>query len=162
MNYTPLKVYRQTCDPYRHLLWYLKYLGRIPSSNCMIEYSRYLDFRILRAHIVGDLKVAKIVDSRELLSAVNRQPRWPPRRLVELFYAPKIKIWTAIHTFEHPKSVSLRNSFNKNVSGTPWRHKKFVIKVIDRPVIYTIRWFVLVWSAVSTFWQKLVWNRREF
>ena len=54
---------------------------------------RKTSLRTLRSHIVGGPKKIKIDDSGELLkSAVNRQPRLPPRGLVERFVLPSVQI----------------------------------------------------------------------
>ena len=54
---------------------------------------RKMCVRTPRSHIVGELKKIRIDDSGELLkSAVNRQPRLPPRDLLERFLLPCVHI----------------------------------------------------------------------
>ena len=49
--------------------------------------------RTPRSHIVDEPKKFRIDDSGELLKlAVNRQPRLPPRGLVERFVLPRVQL----------------------------------------------------------------------
>ena len=55
---------------------------------------RKTSLRTPRSHIVGGPKKFKIDDSGELKSAVNRQPRLPPRGLVERFVLPCLQVFS--------------------------------------------------------------------
>ena len=93
VNYSMPRGYRRVRGVYGDLHLYPKNLGRDRKIKRRADVLRKTCLRTPRSYIVGGPKKFRIDDSEELLkSAVNRQPRLPPRGLVERFRLP----WCAV------------------------------------------------------------------